>query len=143
MSEIKNKLKIRGQIDYSLIIDENDEWLITFESNADNDIAAVAMTQHIMETVCSGLSAEIKNVDNVKYKRHLKAILEKGMAAHFGGKLILEYMQNIYLDFKKNNPDMVDSVADEAKAAENQLKMDTESLKDPFPNSQLADESNV
>ncbi len=143
MSEIKNKLKIRGQIDYSLIIDENDEWLITFEGNADNELAAVAITQHVLETVCAGISTEMKGAKDVRYKRHLKAILEKGMAAHFGGKLILEYMQNIYIDFKKNNPDEVPSVADEAKAAENEDNDEKFAKFDSKPLTKLADESNV
>jgi hypothetical protein len=143
MSEIKNKLKIRGQIDYSLIIDENDEWLITFEGNSDNELAAVAITQHVLETVCAGLSAQLKDVKDTRYKRHLKAILDKGMAAHFGGKLILEYMQNIYLDFKKNNPDEVPSVADEAKAAENASETQNKTIYEPVDLSQLADDNNL
>jgi len=112
-------MKIRGQIDYEISVDENNDWTITYEANVDNEIAAVAMAKHVIESVCSGLSAQIKDENHTKTKKHLKAILEKGMAAHFGSGLILEYMQAVYVDFKNNEvKDNVSTNTEENKAPE-------------------------
>lgn len=112
-----NKISIQGSIPFKLEVNENNEWDITYEDDMDSQVAIMAIAKTILEQVCAGLSLESKNAKNTKYEKHIKAILEKGRAGHFGLEVVLEYMQNIYLDFKKNNPDVVPSVADEAKGA--------------------------
>ncbi len=116
-------MKIRGQIDYELAVDENNDWTITYEANIDNEIAAVAMAKHVIESVCSGISAQIKDENHTKTKKHLKAILEKGMAAHFGSGLILEYMQAIYVDFKANEAKNPTNVSEENNSPSEPLKI--------------------
>ena len=128
-------MKIRGQIDYELSVDENNDWTITYEANVDNEIAAVAMAKHVIESVCSGISAQIKDETHTRTKKHLKAILDKGMAAHFGSGLILEYMQAIYVDFKNNEEKSNTKLSEETIKAGQSLKIvpsdDLSLLKEP------------
>lgn len=136
-------MKIRGQIDYELSVDDKGEWSITYEGNVDNDIAAVAITQSVLEAVCSGISAQSKDTQDTRTKKHLKAILEKGMAAHFGGNLILEYMQSIYLDFKAHQEKSNASIEKEDGSPLEPLKIvpsdDLSLLKEP----EVADEAKL
>ena len=128
-------MKIRGQIDYELSVDENNDWTITYEANVDNEIAAVAMAKHVIESVCSGISAQIKDETHTRTKKHLKAILDKGMAAHFGSGLILEYMQAVYIDFKNNETKNAASIKKEDNSQAEPLKIvpndDLSLLKEP------------
>lgn len=134
-------MKIRGQIDYELSVNDKGEWNIVYEGNVDNDIAAIGIAQSVLEQVCSGISAQIKDTDNTRIKKHLKAILEKGMAAHFGNGLILEYMQAIYIDFKNNEEKNSDNTKEEINLSSEPLKIipsdDLSLLKEP----EVADET--
>lgn len=134
-------MKIRGQIDYELSVDENNDWTITYEANIDNEIAAVAMAKHVIESVCSGISAQIKDEKDTRTKKHLKAILEKGMAAHFGSGLILEYMQAIYIDFKNNEAKDSTNIEKETNSPAEPLKIVPSDDLSLLSDTQVADET--
>ncbi len=136
-------MKIKGTIPFELTVDANNNWDLTYEDNMDNQVAIMAIAKHVLENVCAGLAVEKKNAKDTKYEKHIKAILDKGKAGHFGLELILEYMQNIYIDFKRNNPEEVDSVADTAKAADMVEKgASAQEIADKL-NAKLADENSL
>lgn len=121
-------MKITGTIPFELTIDENDNWDITYENSLDNDMAIIAISQSILEVICANLSLEKKKATG-KDLKHIKNVLEKGMAARFGSQLICEYMQAIYMSYKKAHPEVADVEIDPANPTEEQKSEITEELK--------------
>jgi pheromone shutdown protein TraB len=121
IAEAKEPTITVGHIDYRIIENADGSWQVEYESSAENDLAAMAITQHLSEVIVANLVVNRGNIDKLKrypenatikqkshvdslatkQKRHIDAIITKGKAARFGLKMLIDYMQPLYAEFKK------------------------------------------
>lgn len=121
-------MKIKGQINYEILVDEDNNWDLTYDSTSQNDLATIAISQFILEEICVGLSLEKKKAKG-EVLRHTKVLLDKGINAKFGTALILEYMKTIYVEV--------------SKAEENDKKQEIESVNLELIKTDSADETTL
>jgi hypothetical protein len=105
VAEVKEPTITVGHIDYRIIENADGSWQVEYESSAENDLAAMAITQHLSEVIVANLVVNRKNITDTKQKRHIDAIITKGKAARFGLKMLIDYMQPLYAEFKKKQQD--------------------------------------
>lgn len=123
-------MKLKGQIDYQLHIDEESNWSLNFTSTTENDMAAMAISQYVLEQMMEGLKEDKENSKG-RMRKELSSLYGSAADARAGIKCLLEYMQNHYKSYQ-------DKI--EADAAEELGKIRLELLKvDEIPSEQLAE----
>jgi len=94
-------IRTKGAIGYEIIEYPDGSWQIDYESSVDNDLATLAIAQDLSTVITNGLMIAKKQATNTKEERHIQNILTKGRAARFGLKMLIDYMQPLYREFKK------------------------------------------
>jgi len=97
----KQPLVIKGAIKYTLTEAENGDWNISYESSIENDIVCLSAAQNITQTITNGLRGMVKFEKTTRSKKSLKVLIDKGVAASFGLKMIVDYMQPLYSEYRK------------------------------------------
>lgn len=103
MSEITQKPNFMhsGEIKYTITENDKREWDLKYESTLENDLAALCIAQDLSESMVAGISLNKQKANTTKEKRYLKALLDKVASASFGLKMMIDYMQPFYIEFKK------------------------------------------
>lgn len=96
----KEPIKIEGSIKYILTESEDGDWNIQYESSIENDIVCLAAAENISNTITEGLRPMVKLEKTTRDKKRLKGLIEKGTAARFGLKMLIDYMQPIYRSYR-------------------------------------------
>jgi len=95
-------IRTKGAIGYEIIEYPDGSWQIEYdESSIENDLAALTISEHLCTVITNGLMIAKKQATNTKEERHIQNILTKGRAARFGLKMLIDYMQPLYREFKK------------------------------------------
>jgi hypothetical protein len=97
-------ISMTGQIPYIITVDENKVWSIQYQSTIENDIAALAVAQFVLQNTVASLEVRKKNAKG-KELQSMKALLDKSIKARFGIEVVRNYMQALYFGFKKREAD--------------------------------------
>lgn len=93
--------RTKGAINYELIEYPDGRWQIDYESTTENDLASMAIAQDLSTVITNGLMIAKKQANNTKEERHIENLLTKGRAARFGLKMLIDYMQPLYKQYKE------------------------------------------
>lgn len=105
--------EIKGNIPYTLTISDENEWIISYESDINNDMASLAIAQRVME-ICAVKLREDKRLATGKGKKHLSEKLNKAISGRFGLMVICDYMQDVYEQYSEylKNREINDNIED-------------------------------
>lgn len=92
--------EITGTIPYTLKISDEGEWDIKYDSSIHNDMASLAISQYVMESIAVNLREEKKNASG-KVKKAFAAKLDKCVSGRFGLQVICDYMLDAYEPYMK------------------------------------------
>lgn len=124
--------EIKGSINYTLTSKADGGWDIKYDQKIDNDLAVLAISKVIMEECEKHYEDDLIKAEG-KFKQSLKARLPKIRAAVFGLQLQVEFLLNVFDEYKtfvENNKDKTDkapSITLEQKAELDQMVKDIKS----------------
>lgn len=101
------KKEIKGSIPYTINID-GDKWDISYTSSIDNDIAALSISQMLLENFCIELKQQ-RSTTKFKIKKALGEQLEKCLAAQKGLKIMTDFIlpsYETYMDKLQNSDEI-------------------------------------
>ena len=102
--------EIKGSIDYTIRIAEDGSWEIEYQRNIENEIAALSISQHVLEHSIAATSL-MKKESSGKVKKHHAERLEKMTQARMGTSLLCDdlcaYYQSYQDKKEKHEKDML------------------------------------
>ena len=101
MEETKQEVvKTEGSIKYTIIQQIDGRIDINVETSLENNMVCLMMANSISGKIVEELRVKKTNTKNPKLKKHLEATIKKGSEAKFGLKMLSEYVQSVYRNFK-------------------------------------------
>jgi hypothetical protein len=93
-------MKIEGTIKYTLTFDEETGSNLEYETSLENDIAAMAITEYVIDQWIDFMKQEKSNHEG-KAKSQINARLNKTIQTKQGLKALCDYAFTLYEPFKK------------------------------------------
>lgn len=91
--------QLKGTIDYTLTLEENNVWKLNYNQTIDNDIASIAITQHVLGILEERLRLDKQSAKGKEVGFFTQRI-DKVIQAKFGLSLMFDYtikLRDIYM----------------------------------------------
>ena len=105
--------QLKGTIDYTLTLEENNVWKLNYNQTIDNDIASIAITQHVLGILEERLRLDKQSAKGKEVGFFTQRI-DKVIQAKFGLSLMFDYTIKLYDIYMKGMAAKADEVAKEA-----------------------------
>jgi len=107
--------QLKGTIEYTLTLEENNVWKLNYNQTIDNDIASIAISNHVLGILGDKLKLDKQSAKGEEAK-FLKQRIDKVVQAKFGLGLMFDYTLKLYDLYKQAMAIKADEAA--KKAAE-------------------------
>ena len=87
--------QLKGTIDYTLTLEENNVWKLSYNQTIDNDIASIAISEHVLGILGDKLEIDKKSAKG-KEAKFLQQRIDKVVQAKFGLGLMFDYTIKLY-----------------------------------------------
>ncbi len=116
--------QLKGTIEYTLTLGEGGVWQLSYNQTIDNDIASIAISEHVLGILGEKLKLDKKSAKG-KEVGFLAQRIEKITQAKFGLSLMFDYTVKLYDLYKKAMAVKAEEAAkkDESDAAEEETKI--------------------